>query len=147
MRSSSHDRMISYSQLLVDLQMPKKTLPNKSWVMEQLTLLQNQFPVEEVKIDIMIKFKLCIYNIYIHIKHAYCDYKKIVETLVTSFYEIFGDEQRLLIVNSVDWTFFPMLTENRTILKNLYTHNILFWKAKKNINNYGTFAMRYYYVL
>jgi hypothetical protein len=69
--------------------------------MEQLTLLQNQFPVEEVKIDIMIKYKLCIYNIYIHIKHAYCDYTKIMETLVTSFFEIFGDEQRLLIVNSV----------------------------------------------
>ncbi len=38
---------------------------------------------------------------YIFITHAYYDYTKIMKTLVTSFYEIFGDEQRLLIVNSV----------------------------------------------
>ena len=63
--------------------------------MEQLTLLQKQFPVEEVKIDIMFKCKLCIYNIYK--THAYCDYTKIMKTLVTRF----GDEQRLSIVNSV----------------------------------------------
>jgi hypothetical protein len=31
--------------------------------------LQNQFPVEEVKIDIMFKCKLCIYNIYIKHMH------------------------------------------------------------------------------
>jgi hypothetical protein len=32
-------------------------------------------------------------------------------------------------------------------LKNLYAHNILFRKAKKNINNYGLFVVRYFYVL
>ena len=69
--------------------------------MAQLTLLQNQFPVEEVKIDIMFKCKLCIYNIYIYKTHAYCDNAKIMKTLVYRFYEIFGDEQRLSIVNSV----------------------------------------------
>ena len=43
--------------------------------MEQLTLLQNQFTVDEVQIDIMFKYKLFIinlntiysYNIYIYI--------------------------------------------------------------------------------
>jgi len=35
----------------------------------------------------------------------------------------------------------------KNILKNLYAHNILFRKAKKNINNYGLFVVRYFYVL
>ena len=68
--------------------------------MEQLTLLQNQFPVEEVKVDIMFKCKLCIYNIYIKHMHIAIT-QKIMKTLVTCFYEIFGNEQRLLLVNSV----------------------------------------------
>ncbi len=77
MRSSSHDRMISCSQLLVDLHLPKKSLSYNGWTMEKLTILQNQFPVEEVKINIMFKYKLCIYNIYnIYNTHAYCNYTK-----------------------------------------------------------------------
>ena len=44
----------------------KETLSSNGWAMEQLTLLQNQFPVEEVKIDITFKYKLFIYNIYKH---------------------------------------------------------------------------------
>jgi hypothetical protein len=35
----------------------------------------------------------------------------------------------------------------KNILNNLYAHNILFRKAKKNINNYGLFVVRYFYVL
>ena len=68
--------------------------------MEQSTLLQNQFPVEEVKIDIMFKCKLCIYNIYIKHMHIAITQKN-MKTLVTCFYEIFGNEQRFSIVNSV----------------------------------------------
>ena len=71
MRLSPHDRMIWCSQLLVDPHIPKKTLSYNGWAMEQSTLLQNQFPVEEVKIDIMFKCKLCIYNTYIYKTHAY----------------------------------------------------------------------------
>ena len=66
MRSSSNDRMISCSQLLVDLNIPIKALSNKSWVMEQLTLLKKQFPVEEVKTDIMFQFKWCICMLRLH---------------------------------------------------------------------------------
>ena len=57
------------------------------------------------------------YNIYIFKTHAYCDYTK------------------------KNWLLF------KNILKNLYAHNILFRKAKKNINNYGLFVVRYFYVL
>ena len=49
--------------------------------MEQLTHLQNQFPFEEVKMDIMFnKFKLCIY--YIYKAHAYCDYIRNILTVL-----------------------------------------------------------------
>ena len=58
-----------------------------------------------------------IIYIYIFKTHAYCDYTK------------------------KHW----LLFEN--ILKNLYAHNILFRKAKININNYGLFVVRYFYVL
>ena len=125
MRPSSNDRMISCSKLLVDLHIPKKTLSYNGWAMEQLTHLQNQFPVEEVKIDIMLKFKLCIY--YIYETHAYCDdiKKNIGCSMVTSFqflrgiYWVLEDEGRLLIFNSISaiqqcCPKFLMLTEKRS---------------------------------
>ena len=46
---------------------------------------------------------------------------------VTSFYEILGDEQRLLIGDSISA---------------LYAHNILFRNAQKNISNYELFVVR-----
>ena len=48
---------------------------------------------------------------------------------VTSFYEILGDEQRLLIGDSISA---------------LYAHNILFRNAKKK---YQLFVVKHYYVL
>ena len=144
MRSSSHDRMISCSPLLVDLHIPKKTLSYNGWAMEQLTLLQNQSPVEEVKIDIMFKFKLCIYYIYKTL--AYCDYiKKYIGWSIwlpvckkyllgigwwTTFVNI-----KLCFSNSAMLTKIPDVNRKKesqfTILKNLYAHNILFRNAKK----------------
>ena len=163
MRSSSHDRMISCSQLWVDLHIPKKTLSYNGWAMAQLTHLQNQFPVEEVKIDTMFKFKLCIY--YIYETHAYCDYiKKYIDcSMITNYqflrgiYWVLGDERRFLILNSVSairqcWPKFLMLTENRSRSSSYWrtftTHiTYCFETLRKNINNYGLFVVRYYYVL
>ena len=72
-----------------------------------------------------------------------------MKTLVTNFYEIFGDEQRLSIVNSVSaikqrWpNILPDV--NRNTSRNspywrtfIYTHNILFWKAKKKYQQLWT---------
>ena len=156
MRTSSNDRMISCSQLLVDLHIPKKTLSYNGWAMEQLTLLQNQFPVEEVKIDIMFKFKLCIYYICILRLHKKIYWLFYGYQFLRSIYWVLGDEQRLLILNSVSviqqcWLKFLMLTEKRSRSSpywRTFTHiTYCFETLRKNINNYGLFVVKYYYVL
>ena len=69
---------------------------------------------------------------------------------------VLGDEQRLLIFNSVSatqqcWPKFLMLTENRIRSSpywRTFTHiTYCFETLRKNINNYGLFVVRYCYVL
>ena len=97
--------------------------------MEQLALLQNQFPVEEVKIDITFKYKLFICNIYIytyktHVLYCMRCHKKIywllygsMKTQVTSFYEVLGVEH---IVSS-----FEKLRKMSTTIMDCLYYNVL----------------------